>query len=48
MDHELSIDLVLQSNHRRPLGTSRMIRELIIIVAIKTTIKGTAKIILQP
>jgi hypothetical protein len=48
MDHELSIDLVLQSNYRRILGTSRMTRELIIIVAMKATIEGTVKIILQP
>jgi len=48
IDHESSVDLVLQSRPKSLLRASRMTRELIIIVAKKATVGGTAKIILQP
>jgi hypothetical protein len=48
IDHESSVDLILQFMPKSLLRASRMTRELIIIVAKKATIGGPAKIILQP
>jgi len=48
MDHELNIDLVLQSKHKSPLRAWRMTRLIFIIAAWKTIIEETTKIILQP
>ena len=48
IDHESSVDFVLQSRPKSLLRALRMTRELIIIVAKKATVGGTAKIILQP
>jgi hypothetical protein len=47
IDHELSIDLILQSKHRSLLGASRMTSVLVIIMTRKTTIGGTTKTNLQ-
>ena len=43
IDHELSIDLVLQSKYRSLLGASRMTSVLVIIMIKKTNIKETTK-----
>lgn len=48
INHELSIDLVLQSKHKSLLEASRMTSVLVIIMARKTTIGRTIKTNLQP
>jgi hypothetical protein len=48
IDHELSVDLVLQSKQRSLLGASIITRVFVIIVARKNTIIEIVKIILQP